>query len=51
MRAKLFEISDESAEGFKPMVVAARETINRPEKVAPVSRAGGAKCVTGYLMS
>lgn len=33
MRAKLFEISDESTEGLKPMVVAALEKINRPEKV------------------
>jgi formate dehydrogenase subunit delta len=33
MRAKLFEISDESTEGLKPMVVAALEKINRPDTV------------------
>jgi len=33
MRAILFEISDESTEGFKPMVVAALKKISRPEKV------------------
>jgi formate dehydrogenase subunit delta len=32
MRAQLFEIADESIEGFKPMVVAALSAVNRPEK-------------------
>jgi formate dehydrogenase subunit delta len=31
MRAQLFEITDESTEGFKPMVVAALAQIRRPE--------------------
>lgn len=35
MRAKLFEIADQSTEGFKPMLVAALAKINRPEKIVP----------------
>ncbi|MDP2731552.1 MAG: formate dehydrogenase subunit delta [Hoeflea sp.] len=30
MRAKLFEISDQSTDGFKPMVVAALAKVKRP---------------------
>lgn len=33
MRTLLFEISDQSTDGFKPMVVAALATINRPVTV------------------
>ena len=33
MRAQLFEIADESIEGFKPMVVKALEKIRRPAAV------------------
>jgi len=33
MRAQLFEITDQSTEGVKPMVVAALEKVNRPEGV------------------
>ncbi|WP_339764346.1 formate dehydrogenase subunit delta [uncultured Hoeflea sp.] len=33
MRTQLFEMTDESTEGFKPMVVAALAKIRRPEKV------------------
>ena len=34
MRTQLFEITDQSTEGFKPMVVAALAKIRRPERVA-----------------
>ena len=33
MRTLLFEISDESTEGFKPMVVAALARVDRPERL------------------
>ena len=36
MRTQLFEITDHDTEGFKPMVVAALEKVNRPVKVEPV---------------
>lgn len=37
MRTLLFEISDVSTDGFKPMVVSALEKVNRPQ---PVGSAG-----------
>lgn len=37
MRAKLFELADESTEGFRPTLVAALALINRPEKVGSAS--------------
>ena len=33
MRVQLFEITDQGTDGFKPLVVAALEKINRPQKV------------------
>ncbi|SOE18772.1 formate dehydrogenase delta subunit [Hoeflea halophila] len=36
MRAKLFEMADESTEGFKPTLVAALQKINRPGQFGSV---------------